>query len=211
MKNNKIFIIYVFLLILFVSILKNINCKCIDIPFLTNEMIYFYQFILHIFLILPKYGYFQEKITHDYLHYVIRCRSKVSLYHLLIKGCLQFVFVITMIKIIVEGIAFHYFNFYISLIYGFYLLFMMMSYLCFELFLSKETALICIGLYIAVSLSIGDLLYENHLNDFIYLFIPNLIYQSRNDQLILSIVLLSVLNLLIYSIGKKMISKKDLL
>ena len=122
MKNNKIFIIYVFLLILFVSILKNINCICIDIPFLTNEMIYFYQFILHIFLILPKYGYFQEKITHNYLHYVIRCRSKVSLYHLLIKECLQFVFVITMIKIIVEGIAFHYFNFYISLIYGFVVL-----------------------------------------------------------------------------------------
>lgn len=203
-KTNKIiYFLYIICLTFLFLQLKTLTITHFDIFYQSKDIIYFYFFFTHFIIFLLKYGYYQNLLSHYFIYQIIRYKKNITIYHILISECLIQSLIITFIKIIIEYCIFHYTQNNIS--YFLFILLITMTHMSLEIFISKDISLIVIGIYLALSLTLGDIFYEFHLQPLIYLFISNLIMTSRFTHPLIIFIFIVI----VYIVGLLIIKKKE--
>lgn len=193
------------------SLLFKLDFNHIDINYLSNEILYLYFFGIHVFLILSYFGIYQT-IWSSYSSYlIIRYRNHKFIYYSFYKQCFINAIICTSLKMIIEYYIFRYFHFINHLFYFLLLFLILIFQFQLEIFFHKNISLLIMLIYLAVNLTIGDLLFEYQFLSYIPLFIFNLMMSSRMNICYSYIFIFIMIHLFIFIVGLHFIKKKDIL
>lgn len=206
MKTSYKLIAYVVYIIQISIFSKKINeFHLFDLPFDSKDFLYLMFAGTIVLFVLFQFDKYNQYLKEHGAFLVIRYKKLRHLYDKFIKECFIQAILLTLIKVIIEIIIFRKILFLNEFIFLSVVFLILMIHCALEIHINSKISLLIIVMYLGISLSIGDMF-----NQSAYFFVLNLVFPSRVENTILSLIGINVLNIIIYCVSVCLLKKKEI-